>query len=52
VTTWILLTLGLSCATFVIVAALRHRIDIAELGTVSTRWLAEQRSQDHDFPNR
>lgn len=51
-TTWIILLLGLGGAALVVAAAWRHRIDIAELGTVSTRWLAEQRSQDHDYPNR
>ena len=49
---WILFALGAGCVALVAASARRYRLDVAELGTVSTRWLAEQRAQDHDYPNR
>lgn len=37
------------CATAILaVTSWRHRIDMAELGTVSDQWLAEHRAGDRD----
>ena len=49
---WILLALGVGCVALIVLSAWRYRVDMAELGTVSTQWLAEQRSQDRDYPHR
>jgi hypothetical protein len=34
------------------VLASRHRVDMAELGTVSQQWLAEQRANDRHYSER
>ena len=44
---WIVLVVGLSAAMAVVVRS--RRIDPRELGTVSERWLAEQRAQDREW---
>jgi hypothetical protein len=52
IATWIVLMIGVGCAALVGMSAWRHRVDMAELGTVSTHWLAENRAQDREYSQR
>ena len=49
---WIVLIVGLGAPIFVFVRSRQHRIDTAELGSVSQQWLAEQRNHDGDWSTR
>ena len=43
---WIAVLLSTGVTAAIGFASWRHRIDMAELGTVSEQWLAEQRAND------
>jgi len=46
---WIVVGLGVAAAFVIAVASWRRRQYVADLGTVSTQWMAEQRlHQQHD----
>ena len=50
-TIWIGLLLGAGTTAVIILTSWRRRVEMAELGTVSEQWLAEQRANDrHDSP--
>lgn len=51
-TAWIILLLGIGCAIALALTSWRHRIDMAELGTVSQNWLSEQRAHDRHYSER
>ena len=43
---WIGLLLGAGAVAVIILTSWRRRVEMAELGTVSAQWLAEQRAND------
>lgn len=51
-TAWIILLLGIGCAIALALTSWRHRVDMAELGTVSQNWLSEQRAHDRHYSER
>jgi len=51
-TAWIAILLVLCIAVIIALKAARRRTDSAERGTVSERWLAEQRSTDRNYTER
>lgn len=51
-TLWIPVLLGAALVAVVILTRWRHRVDMADLGTVSQHWLAEQRANDRHYSER
>ena len=51
-TFWIPILLGAVLVVIVLVTRWRYRVDMAELGTVSEHWLAEQRANDRHYSER
>jgi hypothetical protein len=51
-TLWIPILLGAALVAVVILARWRYRVEMAELGTVSENWLAEQRANDRHYSER
>jgi hypothetical protein len=49
---WTLVLLAAGIVIAVLAASWRHRVDTAELGTVSAGWLAEHRATDAHYPER
>ena len=49
---WIGVLLAGCVAAAILLTSWRHRIDMAELGTVSDNWLAEQRANDRHYSER
>jgi hypothetical protein len=49
---WIGLLLAAGATVFMVVTSWRHRIEMAELGSVSEQWLAEQRANDRYHSER
>lgn len=49
---WVQILLGVAALAIVILTKWRHRVEMAELGTVSQHWLAEQRANDRDYSER
>jgi Tfp pilus assembly protein PilE len=49
---WIAVLLACGVLAVIIVTSWRHRVEMVELGTVSTQWLAEQRANDRHQSER
>ena len=51
-TVWIGLLLGACVAAVLVLTWWRRRVQMAELGTVSTQWLTEHRGYDRHYSER
>jgi hypothetical protein len=49
---WIPILLGVAVVAILILTRWRYRLEMAELGTVSQHWLAEQRANDRHYSER
>lgn len=49
---WIGLLLGAGAMAIIIFTSWRRRAEMADLGTVSEQWLAEQRANDRHYSAR
>jgi hypothetical protein len=52
VTFWIGLLLTASAIAVLVLTSWRRRVQMAELGTVSARWLSEHRGYDRHYSER
>ena len=52
ITGWLMFFLVVGAAASVLLSSWRRRINLAELGSVSEHWLAEQRSNDRYYSER
>jgi hypothetical protein len=46
------LLMGGAMVVFFVIMSWRHRVDVAELGTMSQQWRSEQRANDRHYSER
>lgn len=51
-TLWVPILLGAAAVVVLLLTRWRYRVEMAELGTVSEQWLAEQRANDRHYSER
>ncbi len=49
---WVPILLGVAAVAILVLTRRRYRLEMAELGTVSEHWLAEQRANDRHYSER